>query len=76
MLNESDYERANQLALSEVEDGVMRSRLALQASATEDGRCDDCDDLITPARLAAYPSARRCVSCQEDHELRERTHGY
>ncbi len=34
------------------------------------GCCVDCDDDIEPARLAAFPTAKRCVDCQN---LRERT---
>jgi DnaK suppressor protein len=34
------------------------------------GRCIDCDEDIEPARLIAFPTAKRCVDCQS---LRERT---
>ena len=34
------------------------------------GRCVDCDEPIAPARLAAYPTAPRCIECQEVHEAR------
>lgn len=34
------------------------------------GRCVDCDDPIAAARLAAYPTAPRCIECQEAHEAR------
>jgi DnaK suppressor protein len=33
------------------------------------GRCDDCDEEISPGRLNAVPFALRCVECQEQHEL-------
>ena len=36
------------------------------------GECVDCTNLIPYERLAAYPAARRCVSCQEIQERRER----
>lgn len=36
----------------------------------QDGLCDDCGDAIEPGRLAAKPNARRCVSCQQEHEQR------
>jgi RNA polymerase-binding transcription factor DksA len=34
------------------------------------GRCIDCDEDIEPARLTAFPTAKRCVDCQS---LQERT---
>ena len=36
------------------------------------GECVDCGNAIPYQRLAAYPAARRCVSCQEIQERRER----
>ena len=30
--------------------------------------CIDCDEPIPYARLAAYPTAKRCISCQEKRE--------
>ena|SRR5690606_20761274 len=35
------------------------------------GTCVDCGEAIPYARLAAYPTAKRCVRCQE---IREATH--
>ena len=32
--------------------------------------CIDCDEPIPYARLAAYPTAKRCIRCQEKHEAR------
>ena len=32
------------------------------------GDCVDCDVAIAPARLAAYPTAQRCVACQDAYE--------
>ena len=32
------------------------------------GLCLDCGMEIEPARLLAYPTAMRCVACQEKHE--------
>ncbi len=34
------------------------------------GRCLDCEEDIEPARLMAFPTAKRCVDCQS---LREHT---
>lgn len=36
------------------------------------GECVDCESPIPFPRLAAYPTARRCVGCQETLERRER----
>ncbi len=32
------------------------------------GRCTTCGADIPATRLAAYPTAKRCMPCQEDHE--------
>lgn len=37
------------------------------------GRCTDCGDEIAFERLRAYPTAKRCVTCQSQ---RERTHAH
>lgn len=37
------------------------------------GRCADCGDEIAFERLRAYPTAKRCVRCQGQHE---RTHAH
>lgn len=34
------------------------------------GSCVDCGDLIDSARLEAYPTAKRCLTCQRQHELK------
>ena len=34
--------------------------------------CIDCGDSIAPARLAAYPTATRCIECQQTFEARPR----
>lgn len=37
------------------------------------GICTDCGAAIVPARLEAYPTAKRCRACQEKHERRRGT---
>ena len=32
------------------------------------GCCADCGDAIVYERLAAYPTAKRCIGCQQRHE--------
>lgn len=34
------------------------------------GSCIDCGDPIDSARLEAYPTAKRCLTCQRGHELK------
>lgn len=34
------------------------------------GTCVDCDEAIAFERLHAYPTAKRCIGCQERHEQR------
>jgi len=34
------------------------------------GVCVDCGDAIAPARLSAYPTATRCIECQQSYEAR------
>jgi DnaK suppressor protein len=34
------------------------------------GQCTDCGVIIPPARLSAYPTAKRCVDCQTLAEQR------
>ncbi len=39
------------------------------------GTCIDCGDDIAFERLQAYPTAKRCIACQEKHESRYATEG-
>lgn len=48
--------------LRDIEAALMRI-----ASSTY-GVCTDCGAAIVPARLEAYPTAKRCRACQEKHE--------
>jgi DnaK suppressor protein len=34
------------------------------------GVCIDCAEEIAPARLSAYPTATRCLECQQTYEAR------
>jgi DnaK suppressor protein len=53
----------------------VEAALARLADGTY-GECMDCGMPIPPARLTAYPTARRCVACQEVAEsARRRTGG-
>ena len=39
------------------------------------GICDECGELIAPARLAALPEVTTCVRCQDHLERAERLYG-
>jgi len=52
--------------LAEVEAAIAR-----MADGTY-GECSDCGLPIPAARLEAYPTARRCVACQEAAETHQR----
>lgn len=39
------------------------------------GVCIECGEPIAPARLKAYPTAKRCIECQEAHERRRAVEG-
>ena len=43
-------------------------KIAEEIAAGDYGVCIDCGNAIPYARLAAYPSAKRCVRCQQRHE--------
>ena len=34
------------------------------------GECSDCGETIAGARLHAYPTATRCIECQQTHEAK------
>lgn len=40
-----------------------------------EGLCEACADEIDPERLAANPTARRCLPCQETRERNSRLFG-
>jgi DnaK suppressor protein len=48
--------------LNEVEAALARMRAGTY------GECRDCGEPIALARLSAYPTAMRCLACQERHE--------
>ena len=63
-------ERNDEFAMNEHETaelGAIEAALA-RLDAGHYGECLDCGATIAQARLAAYPSALRCVACQTAHE--------
>ena len=54
--------------LQDVRDIVAaRQRIAVQTY----GKCADCGSDIGYDRLLAYPTAKRCIDCQRQHEQRK-----
>lgn len=37
------------------------------------GTCADCEEAVPYARLLAYPIAKRCITCQQEHD---KTHAH
>jgi len=56
-----------QIAREAEEIGDIESALARIAQGTF-GECVVCGNVIDPGRLAAYPTAKRCIACQTRHE--------
>jgi DnaK suppressor protein len=48
---------------------AVEAALARLAAGTY-GECEDCADPIAIARLLAYPTALRCIACQQLYEQR------
>jgi DnaK suppressor protein len=44
-----------------------------RVSAGTYGRCTSCGAEIPATRLAAYPTAKRCMPCQQEHEKNRQT---
>ncbi len=68
-----DIDKANDLADSLREAAVERIRREM-AHVNMNPVCIDCDEDIEAERLAKLSSARRCISCQTEHERRLKTH--
>ena len=65
-------ERNDEFAMNEHETaelGDIEATLARMDGGTY-GQCTDCGMTIAPARLNAYPSAKRCIDCQTVAEQR------
>lgn len=77
MFDERDYERASELSQGEIDHALEKHRKLMRDSGdgSPDGSCLDCGLPIPAARLAAWPSATRCVECQADQEQQQKTTG-
>ena len=63
-------EEAAEVTLTALEEHERREMAEIQAAlaridAGTYGICEVCGEEISPARLEAFPMARRCVRCQE-----------
>lgn len=66
-----------QISLMEKEIAEQADVAAALARVTDGtyGECVDCGDTIALERLEAWPTAKRCISCQTRHETRKRGGG-
>jgi DnaK suppressor protein len=65
-------ERNDEFAMNEhatAELGDIEAALGRMDAGTY-GQCTDCAVTIPPARLSAYPTAKRCINCQTVAEQR------
>lgn len=67
-----EMDKVQQLVEDRVGDALTAHRLRTATAPNLTGICADCGDLIEPERLAALPTARRCIICQEKHERAHR----
>lgn len=65
-------ERETEFALNEHETAELADIAAAleRIQAGTYGQCTDCGVTIPPARLNAYPTAKRCIDCQTRKERR------
>ena len=81
-MDEIQYATERDLAIRNVdrESTLLRQvRAALQrANDGSFGICIDCEEAISPKRLAAVPWAPRCIQCQDsaDRDWQERSQSY
>ncbi len=72
-MDEIQYASERDLAIQNAdrESGLLRQvRAALRRIRSGDfGTCVDCEETISPKRLAAVPWALRCIQCQERTDL-------
>ena len=67
-------DQAARLAEREREAGIERARgrVVPFTGVTRERPCEDCEQFIPPARMAAVPCARRCVACEALREKGKR----
>ncbi|MDM3332409.1 TraR/DksA family transcriptional regulator [Citrobacter sp. Cb127] len=62
----------NASTLEDLQRDAALSMHRLNHSAVSATHCEECGDLLIPERRDAFPGCKKCVSCQEDEEKRNR----
>lgn len=65
---ERQIEAAEAALVAATQRTIATIKAGLNAQGADE--CDDCGDVISPARRKAMPSARRCIRCQAQYERR------
>ena len=62
----------NASQLEDLQRDAALSMHRLNHSAVSATHCEECGEPLTPERRDAFPGCKKCVSCQEDEEKRNR----
>ncbi|HDS6883413.1 TraR/DksA family transcriptional regulator [Citrobacter sp. Cf224] len=62
----------NASTLEDFQRDAALSMHRLNHSAVSATHCEECGDPLIPERRDAFPGCKKCVSCQEDEEKRNR----
>lgn len=62
----------NASTLEDLQRDAALSMHRLNHSAVSATHCEECGEPIIPERRDAFPGCKKCVSCQEDEEKRNR----
>ncbi|WP_420736611.1 TraR/DksA family transcriptional regulator [Citrobacter freundii] len=62
----------NASTLEDLQREAALSMHRLNHSAVSATHCEECGDPLIPERRDAFPGCKKCVSCQEDEEKRNR----
>jgi phage/conjugal plasmid C-4 type zinc finger TraR family protein len=69
-VDEKYLEQASAITEHLITDGSTAIHKALSGNGQAD--CEDCGELISPARRKAIPSCIRCIDCQTNFELTQK----
>ena len=62
----------NAAEIEELQRNAALSAHRLNRNAVSAEHCAECGDPLIPERRDAFPGCKKCVSCQEDEEKRNR----
>ncbi|HDX9359032.1 TPA: TraR/DksA family transcriptional regulator [Escherichia coli] len=62
----------NASTLEDLQRDAALSMHRLNHSAVSATHCEECGEPLIPERRDAFPGCKKCVSCQEDEEKRNR----